>query len=67
MRTDEMLKVQSVHDDLTAEIKRLRNLLRLPLSSAELKLVDKHCDWLGFGHAWNAIIKRRLAALDEYN
>ena len=45
------------------EIARLHNLLRMPLSSAEMKLVDKNCDWIAFGHAWNAVIKSRLAAL----
>lgn len=48
-----------------AEITRLRNLLHLPLTSAELKLVDKHCDWIAFKHAWNAVIKQRLAGVDE--
>jgi hypothetical protein len=48
---------------LEKENRRLSNLLKMPLSSAELKLVDKNCDWVAFGHAWNAVIKHRLAAL----
>lgn len=44
-----------------AEINRLRAILQAPLSSAELKLVDKHCGWRGFQHAWNAVVKSRLA------
>lgn len=48
-----------------AEISELRNALLAPLSSAELKLVDKNCDWVAFGHAWNAVMKSRLAALKK--
>lgn len=48
-------------EELTKEVRRMRNLLRAPLSSAELKLVDKNCDWVAFGHAWNAVVKHRLA------
>lgn len=42
------------------EIVRLRNILRAPLSSAEMRLIDKHCPWIAFSHAWNAVIKGRL-------
>lgn len=42
------------------EIVRLRNILHAPLSSTELKLVDKNCDWIAFKHAWNAVMKHRL-------
>lgn len=51
-------------EELNKEVVRLRNLLHTPLSSAELKLVDKNCGWIAFKHAWNAIIKQRLAAVD---
>lgn len=36
-----------------------------PLTSAEHKLIDKNCDWIAFGHAWRAVMKRRLGASDE--
>lgn len=52
-------------EELSKEVARLRSLLGMPLSSAELKLIDKHCEWVQFGHAWNAVIKHRLAALGE--
>ena len=41
------------------ENERLRAALLMPLSSDELRLVDKNCDWIAFKHAWNAIMKRR--------
>jgi hypothetical protein len=47
------------------EAQRLRNILHTPLSSVELKLVDKHCHWLAFTHAWNAVIKHRLKHIRE--
>lgn len=51
-------------EELSKEVGRLRNLLRMPLTSAELKLVDKNCEWIAFGHAWNAVVKRRLERVD---
>jgi hypothetical protein len=45
------------------EIARLREVVNAPLSSDEMRLVDKHCDWISFQHAWNAIMKRRREAL----
>jgi len=45
------------------EIARLREIVTAPLSSEELKLIDKNCDWIAFGHAWNAVMKRRQAAV----
>lgn len=30
------------------------------LSSSELKLIDKHCDWVAFKHAFNCVMKHRL-------
>lgn len=35
------------------------------LSSAELKLVDKHCEWPAFKCAFDAVMKSRRAALLE--
>jgi hypothetical protein len=31
------------------------------LSSADLKAVDKHCDWVAFGHAYRAMLNARAA------
>lgn len=56
------------HDLLTQqddEIARLRQIVAAPLSSAELRLVDKNCDWIAFGHAWNAVMKRRQEQVDN--
>lgn len=55
----------AVVDEAIDEIVRLRNILRAPLSSAELKLVDKHCEWEGFRHAWNAVLKSRLGEMER--
>jgi hypothetical protein len=52
-------------EELSKEVVRLRNLLRAPLTSAELKLVDKNCDWAPFKHAWNAIIKSRIGVAGQ--
>jgi hypothetical protein len=52
-------------EELGKEVVRLRNILRTPLSSAELKLVDKHCEWGPFMHAWNAVIKNRVDAAGQ--
>lgn len=47
------------------EIVKLRNSLDAPLSSEENRLIDKHCDWVAFRHAWNAVMKRRREALSR--
>jgi len=47
--------------EAATEIKRLRGLLLAPLSSEELKLVDKNSNWVAFKHSWSAIVKHRLA------
>ena len=52
-------------DSLMREIARLRAVLHAPLSEVELKLVDKNCDWTAFKHAWNAVMKSRLANLEK--
>jgi len=53
---------------LTAEIERLvkqNNVLVRKcdpfLSSADLKAVDKHCDWVAFLHAYRAMLNVRAA------
>ena len=43
------------------EIERLQTILYAPISEAERKAIDKHCDWIAFGHAWNAVMKMRKA------
>ena len=50
--------------DLAADkIIALAAVVHSPLSSDELRLVDKNCDWVAFRHAWNAVMKSRLARL----
>jgi hypothetical protein len=49
---------------LLDEIERLRGMVNAPLGPDEFRLIDKHCDWIAFGHAWNAIMKHRRAALE---
>lgn len=57
---------------LTAEIERLvkqNNVLVRKcdpfLSSADLKAVDKHCDWVAFGNAYRAMLNVRAALSGE--
>lgn len=59
--------IQADHDlkSLDEENRRLLQIIGAPLSSEEMRLVDKHCDWVAFGHAWNAVMKRRLKAIDH--
>jgi hypothetical protein len=59
---DELARA-TYHWNAADEIARLRSILHAPLSSAEMKLVDKNCDWIAFKHAWNAIVKRRIAEI----
>lgn len=35
------------------------------LSSADLKVVDRHCDWVSFGHAYRAMLNARAALGEE--
>jgi len=51
---------ESEYRAVVAEVERLRRIIHIPLSSKELKLIDKNCNWIVFKHAWNAIIKSRL-------
>jgi hypothetical protein len=48
-------------EELSKEVVRLRNLLRAPLTSAELKLVDKNCDWGILATASEVFDFRRIA------
>jgi hypothetical protein len=69
----EWLKVRLVEaeykaDNSAREIERLvkqNNVLVRKcdpfLSSADLKAVDKHCDWVAFGHAYRAMLNVRAA------
>jgi hypothetical protein len=54
--------LQSAIAEKDAEIARLqaeRDGLSPELTSTELKLIDKHCDWAAFKPAFNAIMKHR--------
>lgn len=64
-------------DDLTAvlaiklaeaheEINRLRTMLETPLCGGELRAVDRHCDWIAFKHAWNALMNYRNKRMAEH-
>jgi hypothetical protein len=57
----------NLDSDAAAEIERLqnenrhlRNALSVQISVNELKIIDKHCDWVAFAHAWDAVMKHRL-------
>jgi hypothetical protein len=64
---DEVIQVRvSLLLDAAAGIERLvkqNNVLVRKcdpfLSSADLKAVDKHCDWVAFGHAYRAMLNVR--------
>lgn len=47
------------------EIKRLRAVVRAPLSPSEMRVIDKNCDWVAFQHAWNAVMKGRRIVLND--
>lgn len=66
----------SVADEAADEIERLREeikaardtiflLRRSTLTSAELRLVDKNCDWEPFRHAFNAVMNHRLSCANK--
>lgn len=42
------------------DLREVLNLISNHLTSAELKMVDKHCDWVAFKHAFNCVVKSRL-------
>jgi hypothetical protein len=52
-----LIDEKAANQALRADVARLK----APLSSAERRLIDKHCDWVAFGHAWNAVMKGRRA------
>jgi hypothetical protein len=65
---EDCVKAADTIASLTAEIERLvkqNNVLVRKcdpfLSSADLKAVDKHCDWVAFGHAYRAMLNVRAA------
>lgn len=35
------------------------------LSSSDLKAVDRHCDWVAFGHAYRAMLNARAALMEK--
>jgi hypothetical protein len=57
------VELAGIIDCAADRIEAMSAALHAPLSSEELKLVDKNCDWIAFKHAWNAVMKSRLAQI----
>lgn len=57
----EIERLRAKCERLVAENNRLVRLCDPFLSSADLKAVDKHCDWVAFGHAYRAMRNSRAA------
>ena len=57
----EIERLRAKCERLVAENNRLVRLCDPFLSSADLKAVDKHCDWVAFGHAFRAMRNSRAA------
>jgi hypothetical protein len=53
----------NVADTWERRARKAESIVNAPLSPDEMRLVDKHCDWVAFQHAWNAIMKRRRELL----
>lgn len=68
---DELLFLNAADEleRLREEIKAARDtiflLRRSTLTSAELRLVDKNCDWEPFRHAFNAVMNHRLSCANK--
>lgn len=58
---EENAKLLAKCERLVDENNRLVRLCDPFLSSADLKAVDKHCDWVAFGHAYRAMRNSRAA------
>jgi len=46
-------------------IEQLKSIASPNLTSSELKIIEKNCDWVAFQHAFGALMKHRRAALGE--
>ena len=62
----EIERLRARNEQIGIENAGLRAIVSSPLAPDEMRLVDKHCDWIAFQHAWNAVMKgRREAIADE--
>jgi hypothetical protein len=49
----------AIREEYTSEIKALKNALLPSLTTSELRLADKNCNWVSFKCAFNAVMKSR--------
>lgn len=61
---DEIERLRAANEKLVEQNNMLVRKCDPHLSSADLKAVDRHCDWVAFGHAYRAMLNSR-AALGE--
>jgi hypothetical protein len=54
-------KLRARADVLLSKNNALTELCNSALSGDDLKAVDKHCDWVAFGHAYRAMLNVRRA------
>jgi cell division protein FtsB len=54
-------KLRARVDVLLSKNNALTELCNSALSSDDMKAVDKHCDWVAFGHAYRAMLNVRRA------
>jgi hypothetical protein len=54
---------QALREEAADRIQKLEAALSPLMTSTELKLVEKNCDWIAFQHAFNALMRSRRTAL----
>ena len=52
-------------DEAADRIEQVESIASPNLTSSELKIIEKNCDWVAFQHAFGALMKHRRAALGE--
>ena len=52
-------------EEAADRIEQLESIASPNLTSSELKIIEKNCDWVAFQHAFGALMKHRRAALGE--
>jgi len=57
--------IQYVNHVAADRIEQLESIASPNLTSSELKIIEKNCDWVAFQHAFGALMKHRRAALGE--
>ena len=62
---DHDLRTRAENKRLRAERDAMQAVLFASLSETERKLIDKHCDWIAFQHAWNAVKKLRMEMITQ--